>query len=143
LASVIDLNDTFIVAFIICPLSKYFKIFSIAKCLSFLKQILKEEVSCQQILFLSADSVSRFLWSADLLFVSRFYKQIFVISRFFFVSKCLCRRHLNDAHAGIVRFAPACFLTEKFSPSAGAHFRFYHNFIRFAGPSSGSSLDVQ
>ncbi len=74
--------------------------------------------------FLSADSISKFLSSADF---------------FFFVSKCLCRRHINDAHAGIVRFAPACFLTEKFSPSAGAHFRFYHDSIRFAGPSWGST----
>jgi hypothetical protein len=56
------------------------------------------------------------LSSADLLFVSRFYtKQIFVVSRFLFCQQMFCRRHLvNDAHAGIVRFAPACFLTEKF-----------------------------
>jgi hypothetical protein len=37
----------------------------------------KEEVSCQQISFLSAESVSRFLLSAHLLFVSRFYQQVF------------------------------------------------------------------
>ena len=86
----------------------------------FCQQIPSADFCCQQIFFLSADSISKFLSSAD----------------FFFVSKCLCRRHLNDAHAGIVRFAPACFLTEKFSPSAGAHFRFYHDSIRFAGPSS-------
>ena len=72
----------------------------------------------QQIFFLSADSISKFLSSADL----------------FFVSKCLCRCHQNDAHAGICRFAPAGFLSETFSPSAGAHFRFYHDSIRFAGP---------
>jgi hypothetical protein len=76
----------------------------------------------QQIFFFSADSVSKFLSSED----------------FSFVSKCLCRRHLNDAHAGIVRFAPACFLMEELLPSAGAHFRFYHDSIRFAGPTWGS-----
>jgi hypothetical protein len=69
--------------------------------------------------FLSEVFISKFLSSAD----------------FFFVSKCLCRSHLNDAYAGIIRFAPAYFLTEKFSPSAGAHFRFIHDSIRFAGPS--------
>jgi hypothetical protein len=83
------------------------------------QQIPSADFCRQQTSFLSADSISKFLSSAD----------------FFFVSKCLCRRHLNDAHAGIVRFVPACFLTEKFSPSAGAHFRFYHDSIRFAGPS--------
>ena len=79
--------------------------------------------------FLSADSVSKILSSADS------YAKFCRLHISFFVSKCLCRRHLNDAHAGIVRFAPAYFLTEKFSPSAGAHFRFYHDSIRFAGPS--------
>jgi hypothetical protein len=87
----------------------------------FCQKILSADFCRQQIFFLSADSISKFLSSAD----------------FFFVSKCLCRRHLNDAHAGIVRIVPASFLTEKFLPSAGAHFRFYHNSIRFAGPSSG------
>ena len=77
----------------------------------------------QQIFFLSADSISKFLSSADL----------------FFVSKCLCRRHGNDAHAGICRFAPASFLSEKFSPSAGARFRFYHESILFAGGSGISA----
>ncbi len=78
----------------------------------------------QQIFFLSADSISKFLSSADL----------------FFVSKCLCRCHGHDAHAGMYRFAPAAFLSEKFSPSAGAHFRFYHDSIRFAGPSCVACL---
>jgi hypothetical protein len=86
----------------------------------FCQQIPSADFCRQQIFFLSADSISIFFSSAD----------------FFFVSKCLCRRHLNDAHAGIVRFAPACFLTEKFLPSAGAHFCFYHDSICFAGPSS-------
>jgi hypothetical protein len=75
---------------------------------------------------LSADSISNFLSSAD----------------FFFVSKCLCGRHLNDAHAGIVWFAPACFLTEMFSTSAGAHFRFYHDSIPFAGPSCNADFTL-
>ncbi len=87
---------------------------------------MEEEVSCQLIFvvstsFLSADSRSIVLLSADLLFVNI----------------CLCRRHGNDAQAGLISFAPACFLTEKFSPSAGAHFRFDHNSIRFDGPSKG------
>jgi hypothetical protein len=33
------------------PFKQIFQDFSIAKCLSFLKQILQEEVSCQQICF--------------------------------------------------------------------------------------------
>jgi hypothetical protein len=52
--------------------SKYFKIFPLLA------------VSCQLKLFLSADSASRFLSSADLLFVSRFNSKIFVVSRFAF-----------------------------------------------------------
>jgi hypothetical protein len=98
------------------------------KCLvsrfRFCQQIPSADFCRQQIFFLSADSISK----------------IFVLSRFLFVSKCLGRRHLNDAHAGIVRFAPACFLKEKFSPSAGAHFRFYNDSVRFAGPSSHSII---
>ena len=85
----------------------------------FCQQIQSADFCCQQNIFLSADSLSKFLSTAD----------------FFFVSKCLCRRHGNDAHTGIFSFAPAWFLTETFSPSAGAHFRFYHDSIRFAGPS--------
>ena len=43
----------------------------------------------QQIRFLSADSVSRFLSSADSLFVSRFRQQISLISRFAFCQQIL------------------------------------------------------
>jgi hypothetical protein len=90
----------------------------------FCQQIPSADFCSQQIFFLSANSISKFLSSAD----------------FIFVSKCLCRRHLIDAHAGIVRFAPAYFLTEKFSPSAGAHFRFYHDSIRFDGTFPATTL---
>lgn len=48
---------------------------------------------CQQILFLSADSVSNLALSADL----------------FFVSKRLCICHQIDAHAGVFSFAPGSF----------------------------------
>ena len=51
---------------------------------SVLEQISSEDVSCQQILYLSADFVSRFLLSADLVSVSRFYQQFFLVSRFVF-----------------------------------------------------------
>jgi hypothetical protein len=79
-----------------------------------------QQIFCrQQIFFLSADSVSKFLSSAD----------------FFFFQQMSLQVSSKYAHAGIVRFAPACFLTKKFLPSAGAHFRFYHDSIRFAGPS--------
>ena len=63
------------------------------------QQILSADFCHEQIFFLSADSKSIFLSSADL----------------FFDSKCLCRHHGNDAHAGVFSFAPACcFLMEKF-----------------------------
>jgi hypothetical protein len=109
-ASAIGCYDTFHVAFMMFYFSKYFEIFSIISSLAFLKQVVREEFSvsrfrfCQQIP--SADSFSKFLLSAD----------------WFFVSKCLCRRHENDAHACMFSFAPACFFSEKFSPSDGAHF---------------------
>ena len=108
-----------------------FQVLPIASSLAFLSRLCKKKFPVtrfrfcqqnfcsQQIFFLSADSISKFLSSADL----------------FFVSKCLCGRHGNDAHAGIFSFAPACVLPEKFSPSAGPHFRFYHDSICFAGPS--------
>jgi hypothetical protein len=102
---------------------------------SFFKQILSEDVSCQQILFLSADFVSRFLLSADFVFVSRFCQKIFFVSRFVFVSKCLYTCQQNDARAGTSIFTPACFVRETFSPPAGAHFRCNHDCTRFAGPS--------
>ena len=121
-ATVIGCNDTLIVEFIICSLRKCFKVFPSPAVLLFLSRLCKKtflvsrfrfcqqipsaDFCSQQILFLSADSISKFLSSADL----------------FFVSKCLCRRHGNDAHAGIFSFAPARFLPEKFLPSAGAHF---------------------
>ena len=44
---------------------------------------------CQQIWFLSADSVCRFLLSADLFFVSRFCQQIFLVCRFTFCQQIL------------------------------------------------------
>jgi hypothetical protein len=59
-ASVIGYNGMFIVAFIICSLSMYFKIFSIASSFVFLEQVLQEDGSCQHILFLLGYSVSRF-----------------------------------------------------------------------------------
>ncbi len=110
----------------ICHLlsKQFFKLFPLPAVLLFLSRLCKKKFPVsrfrfcqqipsadfcgQQIFFLSADSISKFLSSADL----------------FFVSKCLCRRHGNDAHAGIFSFAPACFLLEKFLPSAGAHFAF-------------------
>ena len=58
--------------------------FSINRSFSVRKQILSEDVSCQQILYSSADFVSRFLLSADLVSVSRFYQQFFLVSRFVF-----------------------------------------------------------
>ena len=77
---------------------------------SFLKQILSEDVSCQQILFLSADFVSRFLLSADFVFVSRFRQKIFFVSRFVFrqqmslhlSTKRRSRRHIHF-HASLFR----------------------------------------
>jgi hypothetical protein len=70
---------------------------------SFLKQILSEDVSCQQILFLSADFVSRFLLSADFVFVSRFRQKIFFVSRFVFLQQMSLhlstkRRSLRHIH---------------------------------------------
>lgn len=63
------------------------------------------------------------LSSVDLLFVRKFYQQILVVCRcvFFWQQVSL---HTSD-----------CFLSEMFLPLAGAHFRFYHNSICFAGPS--------
>jgi hypothetical protein len=71
---------------------------SIARSLAFLKQFVQDEVSCQQIP--SADFCLQqiFFLSADL----------------FFVSKCLCRHHGNEAYAGVFSFTPAGFLTETF-----------------------------
>jgi hypothetical protein len=77
---------------------------------SFLKQILSEDVSCQQILFLSADFVSRFLLSADFVFVCRFRQKIFFVSRFVFrqqmslhlSTKRRSRRHIHF-HASLFR----------------------------------------
>ena len=78
--------------------------------LDFLKQILSEDVSCQQILFSSADFVSRFLLSADFVFVSRFRQKIFFVSRFVFrqqmsfhlSTKRPSRRHIHF-HASLFR----------------------------------------
>jgi hypothetical protein len=92
----------------------------------FCQQIPSADFCCQQIFFLSADSISKFLLTAD----------------FFFVSKCLCRHHLNDAHAGIYSFAPGLLLVGEVLPSAVAQFRFYDDSIRFAGPSRKSGRPV-
>jgi hypothetical protein len=55
----------------------------------------------------AADTVRIFsLSSADLLFVSSFFKHFLSSADLFFVSKCLYRRHGNDAHTGILSFAP-------------------------------------
>jgi hypothetical protein len=48
------------------------------------QQIPSADFPRQQFRFLSADSVSRFLFSADLLFVSRFRQQISLVSSFIF-----------------------------------------------------------
>ena len=81
-ATVIGCNDTLIVAFIICSLSKLFKVFPSPAVLLFLSRLCKipsADFCSQQIFFLSADSISKFL----------------SVSRFVFVSKCPCRPHGN------------------------------------------------
>ena len=78
----------------LCSLIRYFRSFPIISSFAFLAKLVSEDVSNQQIpsadfprqqfRFLSADSVSRFLFSADLLFVSRFRQQISLVSSFIF-----------------------------------------------------------
>ena len=120
-------------AFIISSLSKYFKIFQWLAVLLFLSRLCKKKflvsrnLFCQQIpsadfcrqqiFFLSADSISKFLLSADL----------------FFVSKYLCRRHGHDAHAGIYSFAPGLLLVGEvfaFGRRAISLLWWFHSFCR-------------
>jgi hypothetical protein len=101
-------DDAFIVALIIRSLCKYFTILPSSAALVFFSAGCARRFCCQQISILSAaDTVRIFsLSSADLLFVSRFFKHFLSSAHLFFVSKCLYRRHGNDAHTGILTFAP-------------------------------------
>jgi hypothetical protein len=113
---------------------------------SFHKQILSEDVSCQQILFSSAD------------FVSRFRQQIFAVSRFCFFkqisSEDFLRQQICFSSANVFTlvnkttlapfsFAPACFVRETLSPPAGAHcFRRNHDCAPCAGAGPSWLLDT-
>jgi hypothetical protein len=89
---------------------EYGFVFVLFNCKERPKQIMSEDVSCQQILFLSADFVNRFLLSADFVFVSRFRQKIFFVSRFVFrqqmsshlSTKRRSRRHIHF-HASLFR----------------------------------------
>ena len=91
-ATVIGCNDTLIVAFIICSLSKLFKVFPSPAVLLFLSRLCKKkfpvsrfcfcqqipsaDFCSQQIFFLSADSISKFLTSAELFLSANVYADV-------------------------------------------------------------------
>ena len=98
------------------------KEFSINRSLSVRKQILSEDVSCQQILYSSADFVSRFLLSADLVSVSRFYQQFFLVSRFVFCQQMSFRLSVKRRSRRHVQFRASLFRSGNTFSSGGRAF---------------------
>ncbi len=114
------------VAITIFYLSRIFRSFPSSDNFLFLSRFCQEMFLVSRFVF-----VSRFLLSADLVLLSRFYKQFFFVSRFVFCQQMSLHMSAKWCSRRHIQFRASLFLEETFSPPAGAHFRFNHDYRNF------------